>query len=112
MVPACHNAEDSITISGPADDVRKFVTELQAKDVFAKMINSNGIAFHSYFMKDVAEDLKKVLEKVHITPLQRNRTNHYFIEPCKTLFYSENLTTKFELIVSRNIPKLAVSCES
>ena len=64
VVPACHNAEDSVTVSGPVDDVRKFVEELRQKNIFAKEVDSVGIAFHSYFMQDVAKDIKVEIEKV------------------------------------------------
>ena len=64
VVPACHNAFKSVTVSGPLDDVKSFVERLKEKDVFAKMVDSAGVAFHSYFMKDVAKSLKIALEKV------------------------------------------------
>ena len=64
IVPACHNSEDTVTISGPRDAVREFVEQLKAEEVFAKEVNSAGVAFHSYFMAKTAPALKAALEKV------------------------------------------------
>ena len=64
VVPACHNSEDTVTISGPAGPVSKFVAELKADGIFAKEVNSNGVAFHSYHMAEIAPKLKEALSKV------------------------------------------------
>ena len=64
VVPACHNAEDTVTISGPSDAVKLFVSDLKARDIFAKEVNSAGVAFHSYYMKGIAPALKNALDKV------------------------------------------------
>ncbi|XP_050392804.2 fatty acid synthase [Patella vulgata] len=71
VVPACHNSEDTVTISGPADKIATFVQELKADGIFAKEVNSNGVAFHSYYMADIAPSLKAALSKV-ITPKPRS----------------------------------------
>ena len=64
MVPACQNAADSVTVSGPSDAVAAFVAQLQAEDVFAKMVNSSGVAFHSRYIAEAAPRLREALEKV------------------------------------------------
>ena len=64
IVPACHNTDDSVTISGPADDVERFVEELKRKDTFARVIRSAWKAFHCYLMNEVAATMKFALEKV------------------------------------------------
>lgn len=66
VMPACHNAEDTVTISGPAEAVGVFVKQLQEKGIFAREVNTGGYAFHSYFMKAVAPQLKKKLETVSL----------------------------------------------
>ena len=65
MVPACHNAEDSVTVSGEEAAVRAFVDDLQENGVFAKMVDSAGVAFHSPFMQKVAPALRRALEQVN-----------------------------------------------
>lgn len=64
IVPACHNAEDTVTISGPAEAVSTFVAQLKEEGVFAKEVQSAGVAFHSHYMKNVAPAFKEALQKV------------------------------------------------
>eukprot|EP00079_Xenopus_tropicalis_P028199 XP_012822994.1 PREDICTED: fatty acid synthase [Xenopus tropicalis] len=71
VVPACHNSEDTVTISGPQDSVREFVGSLKSKGVFAKEVQSAGVAFHSYYMESIAPSLLNALKKI-ITPKPRS----------------------------------------
>jgi acyl transferase domain-containing protein len=64
VIPACHNAVDTVTVSGPEKIVLDFVDELKAEGVFAKAVNSAGTAFHSKYMADIAPSLKAALDKV------------------------------------------------
>jgi fatty acid synthase len=66
VLPACHNAEDTVTISGPAAAVSAFVKELQAEGIFAKDVNSAGVAFHSSYMAQIAPSLQSALAKVRV----------------------------------------------
>lgn len=61
---ACHNSEDSVTISGPPAALSKFVKELQAENIFAKEVASSGVAFHSKYIQEAAPKLRKRLEEV------------------------------------------------
>ncbi|XP_072311635.1 fatty acid synthase [Eucyclogobius newberryi] len=72
VVPACHNAEETVTISGPKDAVHLFVQELKNKGVFAKEVRSAGVAFHSYFMASLAPALLAALKKVIRQPRPRS----------------------------------------
>lgn len=67
VVPACHNSVDTVTISGPYDVTTKFVEELKEKGIFARDVKSSNVAYHSYYMNDIAPQLKQALEKVKIT---------------------------------------------
>lgn len=71
VVPACHNSVDTVTISGPYDITTKFLEELKAKGVFTRDVKSANVAYHSYFMRDIAPQLKAALQKV-ITPKKRS----------------------------------------
>jgi fatty acid synthase len=51
VVAACHNAPDSVTISGDTQQVHAMVEELKAENVFAKIVNSAGVPFHSPIME-------------------------------------------------------------
>ena len=64
VVPACHNSEDTVTVSGPTELVSQFVKELKEKQIFAKEVNSSGVAFHSKYMETTAPILKKALLNV------------------------------------------------
>lgn len=72
IIAACHNSSDSVTISGPADSINKFVAELNAEDIFAKAVKSSGIAFHSRYIADAAPKLRKSLDKIIPNPKNRS----------------------------------------
>lgn len=77
MVPpsievACHNGPDSSTISGPTEDMEKFVKELQDKGIFARLVNVANIAYHSKYIKPAAPLLLKYLTDVIKTPRLRS----------------------------------------
>nr|CAB3243712.1 fatty acid synthase [Phallusia mammillata] len=65
VAPACHNSHDSVTITGHEQAVKDFVSQLQEKKVFAKLVKTGGVAFHSTFMREVypsfIEELKKII---------------------------------------------------
>nr|QLI61974.1 fatty acid synthetase 2 [Streltzoviella insularis] len=73
VVPACHNANDSVTVSGPVASVEKFVAELSAEGVFARRVNSSGVAFHSKYIAAAAPLLRKSLEQVITSPKPRSQ---------------------------------------
>jgi len=64
VVPACHNSLDTVTVSGPADSVDSFVSELKKEGVFAKALDTGGIAFHSYFMSQAASAVSQRFQQV------------------------------------------------
>ena len=57
VVPACYNNAGNVTVSGSADLVSSFVDQLQTKEIFARNVDSNEIAFDSYVMKLLAPAL-------------------------------------------------------
>lgn len=72
VVPACHNSEDTVTISGPQAAVSSFVEQLKQEGVFAKEVRTGGMAFHSYFMDAIAPTLLQALKKVIRNPRPRS----------------------------------------
>lgn len=64
IFPACHNSEDSVTISGPASSIDKFVGQLSSEGIFAKAVQSSGTAFHSKYIADAGPKLRKALDQV------------------------------------------------
>ncbi|KAL3226157.1 hypothetical protein MRX96_049045 [Rhipicephalus microplus] len=66
---ACHNGEDSVTVSGPADAVAELVKELRAEELFARVVNTMDVAFHSAQMQRVGPALLKHY-KEHYTVIE------------------------------------------
>jgi fatty acid synthase len=64
VYPACHNAADSVSISGPPAAIDKFVEELKAEGIFAKKVQSSGQAFHSKYISQAGPMLKERLIKL------------------------------------------------
>lgn len=69
---ACHNGPDSCTISGPADDVAKFVEDLKSKDIFAKEVPCSNIAYHSRYIAHMGPQLLKYLQQTISNPKPRS----------------------------------------
>ncbi|KAL3278583.1 hypothetical protein HHI36_016128 [Cryptolaemus montrouzieri] len=69
---ACHNGPDSSTISGPTEDMEKFVKQLQDEGVFARLVNVSNIAYHSRYIKPAAPLLLNYLNEVIPTPTARS----------------------------------------
>ncbi|XP_071034019.1 fatty acid synthase [Parasteatoda tepidariorum] len=72
VYPSCHNAEDSVTISGPKSSVKEFVEKLKADNVFAREVDSCGYAFHSQYIYPAAGKLQEALNKVIPNPKPRS----------------------------------------
>ncbi|XP_049520499.1 LOW QUALITY PROTEIN: fatty acid synthase-like [Dermacentor silvarum] len=72
--PACHNAEDSVTVSGVAEAVAKFVEELKAEGVFAREVDSSGVAFHTKYMESVAPAFLEAMQKIVTKPKLRSKS--------------------------------------
>ncbi|KAK7080814.1 hypothetical protein SK128_019451 [Halocaridina rubra] len=64
VIVACHNAHDSVTISGPRDAVDSIIEELSAEDIFCRGVRSEGVAFHHPTLKAAAPKLLAELQKV------------------------------------------------
>ncbi|KAL1471045.1 hypothetical protein MTO96_040147 [Rhipicephalus appendiculatus] len=69
---ACHNAEDSVTVSGPAEAVAEMVAELKSENVFAREVNSLDVAFHSPHIDRVGPVLHDALRKIIPEPKPRS----------------------------------------
>ena len=49
---------------GPLKAVTSFVEELQSEDIFAKIVNSSQVAFHSPCMRQIEPSYRAALEQV------------------------------------------------
>ncbi|XP_060524806.1 fatty acid synthase-like [Cylas formicarius] len=69
---ACHNGPDSATLSGPKADMEKYVAELQAQGVFARLVNVANIAYHSQYIRPAAPKLLEYMKEIIPTPTLRS----------------------------------------
>lgn len=70
---ACHNSSTSCTLSGPRDKVERFVAELQSKGIFAKLVNTSGIAFHSKYIHCMKTKFFEKLRQTIVKPKLRSK---------------------------------------
>lgn len=68
---ACHNSSNSSTITGPKEDVTKFVAELKQKGVFAKEVACSNIPYHSKYIAEMGPKLLKKLREIIPEPKRR-----------------------------------------
>ncbi|ORY69611.1 putative polyketide synthase [Pseudomassariella vexata] len=61
VVVACHNSPASVTLSGDADALRTVQAKLDAKGIFARMVKTNGKAYHSHHMAPVSHKYEKLV---------------------------------------------------
>lgn len=64
VVVACHNASDSVTLSGPKEAIEAVLEKLTAEDIFCRAVQSEGVAFHHPTLKAAAPRLLEELTKV------------------------------------------------
>ena len=77
---ACHNSASSSTISGPADLVKQFVSDLQKRKIFARAVNVANIAYHSRYIQPAAPFLLESLQKVSCVKKKKQR---FTVKQCK-----------------------------
>lgn len=68
---ACHNSNNSTTLSGPKDDVNKFVEELVAEKIFAKEVPCSNIPYHSRYIAGMGPKLLAKLREIVPEPKRR-----------------------------------------
>ena len=73
VYPACHNSVDSVTISGEFEATNKFVERLKEENIFAKEVNSCGIAFHSPLIESVSQTMLELIANVIRKPDRRSQ---------------------------------------
>lgn len=71
---ACHNSSESTTISGPKEDVAKFVAELKAKGIFAKEVQCSNIPYHSRYIAEMGPKLLSKLREIIPKPMARSQS--------------------------------------
>ncbi|KAL7036629.1 hypothetical protein ACKWTF_008882 [Chironomus riparius] len=69
---ACHNSNESTTISGPSENISMFVKELKEKGIFAREVACSNIPYHSKYIADFGPNLLKRLNEVIKAPKKRS----------------------------------------
>lgn len=73
IFPACDNAPDNVTISGPKKSVEDFVDKLRSEDIFAKIVDTAGRAFHSKYTSDAGPLMLQMLKTISPKSKRRSR---------------------------------------
>jgi len=68
VYPACHNAVDNVTISGPIDLVQDYAKVLEEAGVFVRLVNSSGIPSHTPYMKSLIPFYEKYFRPIMPCP--------------------------------------------
>ncbi|XP_031841485.2 fatty acid synthase 1 [Nomia melanderi] len=71
VIPACNNSSDSVTVSGPVDSIHKFAEKLKKEDIFVRVVDSSGVAFHSKYIAAAGPNLRSALDKILPNPKPR-----------------------------------------
>uniref|UniRef100_A0A8D8PTU4 Fatty acid synthase n=1 Tax=Cacopsylla melanoneura TaxID=428564 RepID=A0A8D8PTU4_9HEMI len=69
---ACHNSDDNTTISGTEEDIIPYLEGLKARDVFYRVVNSGGIAYHSRQVKPLAPEVLRMFRDAVPNPKKRS----------------------------------------
>lgn len=72
IFPACHNSQNSCTVSGPVDSIITFADEMKKKNILAHIFNTSRIAFHTPFTYHLKPILLEHLKKVLPDPVRRS----------------------------------------
>ncbi|XP_042150431.1 fatty acid synthase-like [Ixodes scapularis] len=95
MIPACHNAEHSVTVSGPAEAVTELVAQLKAKNVFGQEVNSLDLAFHSHYLQEalnkVVPEARPRTERWISSSVPQSRWGEPLARNCSAAYHVNNL---------------------
>ncbi|XXG97578.1 short-chain alcohol dehydrogenase [Hypoxylon texense] len=61
VVVACHNSPSGVTLSGDADALDIVKAKLDSASIFARLVKTNGKAYHSHHMAPVASKYEKLV---------------------------------------------------
>ncbi|XP_035213956.1 fatty acid synthase-like [Stegodyphus dumicola] len=123
VYPACDNASDSVTISGLKEPVEKFVEQLKSENIFARVVDAYGYAFHCKLVCPAKTILYAALEKLIPDPKPRTERwisssfseEEWDLPECKMAgpeYFIHNLTSsvRFKDALSK-IPSDAITIE-
>ena len=72
VVPACHNSQNSVTISGERQAVIEFLKQLNAEHIMMKDVDSVGFAFHSPLVSSISSEMSYKFKDIIAEPKLRS----------------------------------------
>jgi len=74
---ACYNSPESLTISGDQNDVQILKEILDARGIFARVLRTDGNAYHSHHMKALGKHYEEELDNMlsQLSPVDRRPGN-------------------------------------
>jgi acyl transferase domain-containing protein/NADPH:quinone reductase-like Zn-dependent oxidoreductase len=61
IVIACHNSPNGVTLSGDVEKIEQVQEKLSAENIFARIVKTNGKAYHSHHMAPVGAQYEKYI---------------------------------------------------
>ncbi|KAK0644424.1 lovastatin nonaketide synthase [Cercophora newfieldiana] len=74
VIIACHNSPSGVTLSGDGDAVEELRKKLEADNIFARAVKTNGKAYHSHHMQPVSA--------VYENLVRQARDDSIALDPC------------------------------
>lgn len=68
----CRSSPSTVTLSGPEKITKDFVEDLQSKGIFARIVETNGVAFHSEYVNEAGNYVLEFLRDIIKTPKRRS----------------------------------------
>ena len=72
LMIACYNSPRSITVSGNVDEVKNLMVDLKSDNIFAQMLKTGGMAYHSSHMVETARFYEEYLQKAELALYDRS----------------------------------------
>ncbi|XP_052751981.1 fatty acid synthase-like isoform X2 [Galleria mellonella] len=70
---ASRNSPNSVTISGPADTMKRFIDKMSARGIPVEEVSCSNIAYHSRYVAKAGNRLLKYLKKIIPSPKTRSK---------------------------------------
>jgi fatty acid synthase len=88
VIAACHNSENSVTLSGPENEILKLKEDFEKENKFVRQVSGVELPFHSPHLKSVE---KSMIEKLdHVIKYPKKRSEKWL----STSVSEENLSQK------------------
>ncbi|EXF75878.1 hypothetical protein CFIO01_00363 [Colletotrichum fioriniae PJ7] len=71
VVIACHNSPSGVTLSGNVDALKTIEANLQTEGIFARLVKTNGKAYHSRHMLPATEKYESLIRKARQASLTK-----------------------------------------